>query len=138
VVIDLFLSYRAVSAWKDMIAQYEKMPPPLAATVMVKEQLALALNRDEQGERAEKVLLDLLKRRGSSSETCGILGRVYKDRWERALKSDQPALAQGLLRKAIYAYLIKGSKRIGATLTRASTRLRSWRSRSRPTRAERS
>ena len=105
VAIDLFLSYRAVRAWKDMIALYEKMPPPLAATVMVQEQLALALNRNEQGERAEKVLLDLLQRRGPSSETYGILGRVYKDRWEHALKNDQPALAQGLLRKAIDAYL---------------------------------
>jgi hypothetical protein len=105
VVIDLFLSYRAVQAWKDMIALYEKMPPPLAATVMVQEQLALALNRDEQGERAETVLLDLLQRRGPSSETYGILGRVYKDRWERALDEGRSALAQGLLRKAIEAYL---------------------------------
>jgi hypothetical protein len=105
VVIDLFLSYRAVKAWKDMIGLYEKMPPPLAATVMIQEQLALALNRDEQGERAEKVLLDLLQRRGPSSETYGILGRVYKDRWERALDERRSALAQGLLRKAIGAYL---------------------------------
>jgi hypothetical protein len=105
VVIDLFLSYRAVQAWKDMIALYEKMPPPLAATVMVQEQLALALNRDEQGERAEKVLLNLLQRRGPSSETYGILGRVYKDRWERALKRSQSPLARGLQRKAIDAYL---------------------------------
>jgi hypothetical protein len=105
VVIDLFLSYRALSAWKDMIGLYEKMPPPLAATVMVQEQLALALNRDKQGERAEKVLLDLLQRRGPSSETYGILGRVHKDRWERALKRGQSPLARGLLRKAINAYL---------------------------------
>lgn len=103
-VIDLFLSYRAVRAWKDMIGLYEKMPP-LAATVMVQEQLALALNRDEQDERAEKVLLDLLQRRGPSSETYGILGRVYKDRWERALDEGRIALAQGFLRKAIDAYL---------------------------------
>jgi hypothetical protein len=105
VVVDLFLSYRAVKAWKDMVALHEKMSPPLAATVMVQEQLALALNRAKQGERAERVLLDLLQKRGPSSETYGILGRVYKDRWEDALKSGQSALAQGLLRKAIDAYL---------------------------------
>lgn len=105
VVIDLFLSYRAVKAWEDMIALVERMSPPLAATVMVQEQLALALNRAAQGERAEKVLADLLDRRGPSSETYGILGRVYKDRWEAAAKAGDDFLARGLLEKAIDAYL---------------------------------
>lgn len=105
VVIDLFLSYRAVKAWDDMIALVERMSPPLAATVMVQEQLALALNRAAQGERAEKVLADLLDRRGPSSETYGILGRVYKDRWEAASKAGDDFLARGLLEKAIDAYV---------------------------------
>lgn len=105
VIIDLFLSYRAVKAWDNMIALVERMSPPLAATVMVQEQLALALNRAAQGERAEKVLIDLLDRRGPSSETYGILGRVYKDRWEAAAKAGDDFLARGLLEKAIDAYL---------------------------------
>ncbi|MDT4953310.1 MAG: hypothetical protein QOJ02_1448 [Acidobacteriota bacterium] len=105
VVIDLFLSYRAVKGWKEMIALAEKMSRPLAATVMVQEQLALALNRDDQGEKAEKVITDLLAQRGASSETYGILGRIYKDRWESALKSDNKFLARGLLDKAAEAYL---------------------------------
>lgn len=105
VVIDLFLSYRAVKAWDDMIALVDKMSPPLAATVMVQEQLALALNRAGQGERAEKVLKDLLDRRGPSSETYGILGRVHKDRWEAALKGGDTFLARGFLEKAIDAYM---------------------------------
>jgi tetratricopeptide (TPR) repeat protein len=105
VVVDLFLSYRAVKAWDDMIALVQKMSPPLAATVMVQEQLALALNRAGQGEEAERVLLDLLAKRGPSSETYGILGRVYKDRWEAAAKAGQEFLARGLLDKAIAAYL---------------------------------
>lgn len=104
VVIDLFLSYRAVQAWPEMIALVQKMTPPLAATVMVQEQLALALNRDNQGEEAERVLLELLAKRGPSSETYGILGRVYKDCWEAAVKSGQGFLAQGLLDKAVAAY----------------------------------
>ncbi|MDT5062341.1 MAG: hypothetical protein QOH63_2800 [Acidobacteriota bacterium] len=105
VVIDLFLSYRAVKGWKEMIALVEKMSRPLAATVMVQEQLALALNRDDQGEKAEKVITDLLAQRGASSETYGILGRIYKDRWESALKSGNKFLARGLLDKAAEAYL---------------------------------
>lgn len=104
VVVDLFLSYRAVSAWQEMIALVVKMSPPLAATVMIQEQLALALNRAGDGDRAERVLLKLLTDRGPSSETYGILGRVYKDRWETALQRGETPLAHGFLDKAIDAY----------------------------------
>jgi tetratricopeptide (TPR) repeat protein len=105
VVIDLLLSYRAVRAWEEMIALVEKISRPLAATVMVQEQLALALNRVGRHEEAERVLLDLLSQRGPSSETLGILGRVYKDRWEAALERGDTSLARGLLDQAIDAYL---------------------------------
>src|SRR5918999_278624 len=105
VVIDLFLSYRSVKAWQDMIDLVPKMFSPLAATVMVQEQLGLALNRAGRGDEAEQMLLDLIARRGPSSETYSILGRMYKDRWEEAVKSGDTFLAQGLLSKAIDAYL---------------------------------
>lgn len=104
VVIDLFLSYRAVKGWPEMIALVERMSQPVAATTMVQEQLALALNRAGFGDRAERLLLDLIDRQGPSSETYGILGRVYKDRWEAA-KTGDPHLAKGLLDRAITAYL---------------------------------
>jgi tetratricopeptide (TPR) repeat protein len=105
VVVDLFLSYRAVKAWDDVIALVDRMAPPLAATVMVREQLGLALNRAGRGDEAERVLTALIDERGPSSETYGILGRVYKDRWEAAAKAGQSMLARGLLDKAIGAYL---------------------------------
>ncbi len=105
VAVDLFLSYRAVRAWPEMIALVNRMARPLAETVLVQEQFALALNRANQGERAEQILQDLIQRRGPSSETYGILGRVYKDRWEAAVKRGEQALARGLLDKAISAYL---------------------------------
>jgi tetratricopeptide (TPR) repeat protein len=105
VVIDLFLSYRAVEAFSEMVNLVKKMSPPLAETVMVQEQLALALNRDGKGEEAEQVLQDLLKKRGPSSETYGILGRVYKDRWEAAYKSGEEFFAMGLLDQAVQAYV---------------------------------
>lgn len=104
-IIDLFLSYRAVRGWTEMIELADRMSRPLAATVMVREQLALALNRAGRGDQAEKVLLDLLEQRGASSETLGILGRVYKDRWEEAVKQGKMLSARGLLEKAIDAYL---------------------------------
>ncbi|MDP1633238.1 MAG: TRAFs-binding domain-containing protein, partial [Gallionellaceae bacterium] len=105
VVIDLFLSYRAVKAWSAMVDLVGRMAPPLATTVMVREQLGLALNRADRGEEAEAILLTLIAERGASSETCAILGRVYKDRWEAGLKRGEAALARGLLEKAINAYL---------------------------------
>jgi tetratricopeptide (TPR) repeat protein len=105
VVIDLFLTYRAVKAWQEMINLVQKMSSPLSNTIMVQEQLALALNRNGQGEEAERALLELLERRGPSSETYGILGRVYKDRWETAYKNGDEILASGLLDKSIEAYL---------------------------------
>jgi hypothetical protein len=104
-VIDLFLSFRAVKAWADMLALVERMSPPLAATVMVREQLGLALNRAGRGDEAERVLTSLIEERGPSSETYGILGRVYKDRWEAAVKAGETFTARGLLEKAITAYL---------------------------------
>lgn len=105
VVVDLFLSYRAVKAWQPMIDLAARMAPPLAGTVMVQEQLGLALNRVGRGGEAERVLLELIERRGPSSETYGILGRVYKDRWDAATKVGNTSLASGLLEKAIGAYL---------------------------------
>ncbi|HVR97003.1 MAG TPA: TRAFs-binding domain-containing protein [Thermoanaerobaculia bacterium] len=105
VLVDLFLSYRAVKAWDDMIGLVERMPKELAGTVMLQEQLGLALNRAGRGDEAEQVLQSLIERRGPSSETYGILGRVYKDRWEAAAKAGKSMQARGLLDKAIDAYL---------------------------------
>jgi uncharacterized protein DUF4071 len=105
VVIDLFLSYRAIGAWKDMIRLKDLMSRPLQESVMVQEQFALALNRDGRGEEAELVLLQLIAGRDPSSETYGILGRVYKDRWDAARRAGETSLARGFLDEAIDAYL---------------------------------
>jgi hypothetical protein len=105
IVVDLFLSYRAVKAWRDMIALVPKMSRPLAATTLVQEQLGFAMNRNGDPEGAEKVLLDVIAAHGPSSETCGLLGRVYKDRWERELAAGERLAARGWLTKAVDTYL---------------------------------
>jgi tetratricopeptide (TPR) repeat protein len=105
VLIDLMLSYRAVKAWQDVVRLVDKMPKPLAASVMVREQLAFALNRAGRGEEAERVLLAILAAHGPSSETWALLGRVYKDRWEATLKAGDTERAREILDKAIDAYL---------------------------------
>jgi hypothetical protein len=103
-VVDLFLSYRAVKGWQEMIDLAARMPKALAATILVREQLALALNRAGDDAGAEEVLLDIIATRGPSSETYGILGRVYKDRWERARNANETFRAGALLEKAIDTY----------------------------------
>lgn len=105
VLVDLLLSYRALSAWKDMISLVDRLPRPLAETVMVQEQYAFALNRDGRRDDAQRVLKDVLKKHGPSSETYGLLGRVYKDQWEDALKAGRTAEARGHLKRAVDAYL---------------------------------
>jgi hypothetical protein len=50
-------------------------------------------------------LKTLIEEQGASSETNGLLGRVYKDRWEDALKAERAIEARGWLRKAIDAYV---------------------------------
>ncbi len=45
IVVDLYLSYRAVKGYEEMVSLVERMPRPLAKTPLVREQLGLALNR---------------------------------------------------------------------------------------------
>jgi hypothetical protein len=72
---------------------------------MVREQLAFALNRDQQHAQAEKVLLEVIAEHGASSETNGLLGRVYKDLWEQARSTGRRIEARSWLQRAISAYL---------------------------------
>lgn len=104
VAIDLMLSFRAIGDWKGMIKMIEAMPETLGNTAMVQEQLAFALNRDERGDEAETIISKLIATRGPTSESYGILGRIYKDRWEQEKKSGNGVRAQALLAKAIDAY----------------------------------
>ena len=105
ITIDLLLSLRDVKAHADMIALCGRMPAPLKRTRMVREQLAFALNRERQHAQAEKVLLELIAEHGASSETNGLLGRVYKDLWEEARSAGRRIEARSWLQRAISAYL---------------------------------
>lgn len=105
VLVDLFLSYRAVEAFENMISLVEKMPKPLQHSIMVQEQLGFALNRIGKRNEAIKVLEEIIILHGNSSETLGILGRVYKDKYKEALESKDDLMTQGYLKKAIDTYL---------------------------------
>jgi tetratricopeptide (TPR) repeat protein len=104
IIVDLFLSLRDVAAYTAMIDLYERMPLPLQRAKMMREQLGFALNREERFEDAEKVLKEVIAEFGPSSETNGLLGRIYKDRWTKAQEGGRPE-ARSLLRRAIDTYL---------------------------------
>lgn len=105
IIIDLFLSYRTVKDWDAMINLVNKMPPMLKQTILVQEQLGFAHNRKGNHEVAEKILQELIEKHGASSETNGILGRVYKDLWKKNKKTGNHIKANGFLKKAIDTYL---------------------------------
>lgn len=104
VLIDVMLSYRALSDYHKMIVFIDTMPLHVRQTVMVQEQLAFALNRTAAHDAAISVLEKVLQEHGPSSETYGILGRVYKDLFEKALEEGNEFRADAWLAKAVDAY----------------------------------
>jgi tetratricopeptide (TPR) repeat protein len=104
VLIDVMLSYRSLSAFQKMIDFIESIPVHVRNTVMVQEQLAFALNRIGAKDEAIKILETVLQQNGASSETYGILGRVYKDKYDIAVKEGDETRAAGFLEKAIETY----------------------------------
>lgn len=104
IVVDLYLSFRAVNAHQDMVDLYERMPQPLQRSRMVREQLAFALNRLGRSGDAEVILKEVIEKLGASSETNGLLGRVYKDRWQEAVKDGDDLAAISFLNRAVETY----------------------------------
>jgi hypothetical protein len=104
VLVDLFLSYRAVEDWDGMVALYDAMPAALRKTVLVREQFAFACNRLGRRDEALEVLEDILDEQGTGSETCGLIGRVYKDCWCDSAEEGKKSEAAGYLDRAIAMY----------------------------------
>jgi hypothetical protein len=103
ILVDLLLSHRATGSWEDMIRLVGGMPEPVRRTVLVREQYGFALNRAGRSDDAERVLQSVIEDHGPNSETYGLLGRVYKDRWDAA-RGDSILKGQGYLDQAIAAY----------------------------------
>jgi hypothetical protein len=107
IIVDLMLSFRAVGTregCEEMIALHGRMPRELQQARMIREQLGFALNRVGRRSEAEKALADVVREFGPSSETNGLLGRVYKDLWEEAKKAGRGMEAKGHLKRAIATY----------------------------------
>jgi hypothetical protein len=116
IVIDLMLAYRALQGWTEMIDLYGEMPQLLQNQIMVREQLGFALNRRAgdgkrsvadraaDRDRALQVLGDVEEQQGPNPETCGLIGRIYKDLWDSSRNTEKRA-ARGYLAQAIEAYV---------------------------------
>ncbi len=104
VLIDLYLSYRAVEGWSAMLELHASMPDVLKRTVMVREQLGFAYNRLGLRDDALRTLEGVLDDQGPNSETCGLIGRIYKDLWNDARERGDEFLAEGYLDRAIEFY----------------------------------
>ena len=115
IVVDLMLAYRAQQGWTQMMDLHERMPQLLRNQVMVREQLAFALNRrsgddkrpeadrNVDRERALEILKSVEDQQGPNPETCGLIGRIHKDLWDSVRHSDERT-ARGYLKQAIDAY----------------------------------
>ena len=104
VLIDIMLSYRAVGSYDKMVDFIKKMPSCVQQTVMCQEQLGFALNRNKLHNEAIAVLEKIIDTKGANSKTCGILGRVYKDLFEKAYNDNNEMLAEAYLDSALEAY----------------------------------
>lgn len=124
----LFLGYREKRAYDCMISLYDKLPSELQHTPVAREQAALALNRsaesatqlatnehdetkrdaffDEADRQRKRALLLLgeISKQGTTSETYGIRGRIYKGWYETDITRGREVLAQAHLKSAIEAY----------------------------------
>lgn len=105
VVLDLFLSYASVKWWDEMIALVPRMPSCVAGSVAVQQHLGVALNGAGRFEEAEQLVRELIARRGPCSESYGILGKILKEQWEKAVEGKEAAAAKELLQKAAAAYM---------------------------------
>lgn len=113
-LISLYLGYREKKAYAQMTALYERLPAELQHTAVVIEQLALALNRlaEEAAEAGDLEKATQLRRQAIqylgdlqiekwTSETYGIMGRIYKGRADTEQDGNAAAAA---LQRSIETY----------------------------------
>jgi hypothetical protein len=104
VLVDLLLSYRALEAYHEMTRLVEAVPETLRRARLVQEQYAFAENRLGHRDAAIHIVEEVHRQFEPTSESCALLGRVYKDGWRELLATDRAA-ADGRLDQAIESYL---------------------------------
>jgi hypothetical protein len=105
-MVMLMLAYRDISEWEDVIRVAESLPLRLRSIPTIREQMAMALSRRNQGNDrnlAIEIIEEVIAEHGDSPESLGILARCHKARWEEKYKAGDPG-AQDALDQAIHAY----------------------------------
>ncbi|MEJ2452870.1 MAG: TRAFs-binding domain-containing protein [Candidatus Thiodiazotropha sp.] len=113
----VYLGYRERKAYGEMVSLYGRLPSELKNKPVTKEQLALAYNRlaeqsakqgdDTQAQRYRRKALDAVESIPDdqrTSETFGIIGRVYKGHYDAERRAGNATKAEAMLRKAIESY----------------------------------
>ena len=106
----LSISCFLIGTWKPGMKWYgwwKHLPKIVGKAIAVREQFAFALNRrngEGDRERAVTTLQEIIEKHGVSPETCGILGRVFKDRSAADEKAGKPNRARANLDEAIRWY----------------------------------
>ncbi len=113
VLVDIMISYRNIEAFPEMLNFIKQLPRYVFETVMVQEQYAFVLNRvggkkvpvDEVMINEAISVLQKLETDGkASSESYGIWGRIYKDKFERTYKTGEIRAAKIPLKNALKYY----------------------------------
>jgi len=105
---DILVAYRDFEAWDEAVRFAESLPKwLLESSTTIREQYALVLNRlktDEARTRALAILQAIVAKQGDSPETDALIGRIYKDRFNKAVEDGQALKANGFLDQAIEWY----------------------------------
>jgi tetratricopeptide (TPR) repeat protein len=105
--LTLLRKYRDLSEWDRVISLADDAPPAIATSPEVQQLLALALNRrgaTGDQDRAIKLMEQLVAETGGDGETFGILGLIYKQRYEQAKSRSSTAEAIENLQRSLQYY----------------------------------
>lgn len=105
IALSLLLAYRDIDAWGSIISTIQKLPQDLLfRSLQLRQMYAMALNRRKQpGDEDQAIeILEELAKSNDDPETFGLLGRIYKDRVDRARNLGHSD--GGLLDRAIEYY----------------------------------
>jgi hypothetical protein len=96
--IEVLKKYRGLGAWDDLIRFADELPTEVRDVVQIQQMIALALNRrNKEGDRnrALEMMENLVAKTGGDAETHGILGSIYKDRYDLSGDPDDMQKAIG-------------------------------------------
>ena len=107
-VVDVLLSYRDVKAFDAALALVNRLPKDMYnRSIRIRQLHAFALKERNQGDdrtTAIGILQQVVSETGDNPETCGLLGGIFKPRYDAAKASGDTLKAKASLSEAIKWY----------------------------------